>query len=343
MSEMKAFEAATTAPRTKRIRPAAPQSVSEQAQRMLSLPDAMSTPSYPDHTDTSGWLALVESIDNVVRPFYEVTMPPRESFTVTESRVGQISNYVIRPLHVAEEASTPIFIEIHGGGLYAGGGELAWMAGAAHAVDRAGLTWAPDYRMPPLHPFPTALDDLLEVYRAALELCHPSQILVSGASGGGNLAAALILRIKDAGLPVPAALVLLTPEVDLTESGDSFLVNDGIDNLLTSLMPVNLLYANGVDLAHPHVSPLFGDLSGFPPTLLQSGTRDLFLSNTVRMHRALLATGTEAELHIWEAMPHGGFGGTTPEDDELRAEVRRFEAIQLARASATPREDYEAS
>lgn len=134
---------------------------------------------------------------------------------------------------------------------------------------------------------------------------------------------------------MPAGLVLLTPELDLTESGDTFVTNDGIDMVLTSLMPVNLLYANGEDLAHPHISPLFADLTGLPPTFLQSGTRDLFLSNTVRMHRALLRDGVEAELHVFEAMPHGSFGGTAPEDDELRAEVRRFEAVHLQRAEAS--------
>ena len=91
-------------------------------------------------------------------------------------------------------------------------------------------------------------------------------------------------------------------------------------------MPVNLLYAAGRDLTDPYVSPLFGDFSkGFPPTLLASGTRDLFLSNTVRMHRKLRAAGVAAELHVFEAMPHGGFGGA-PEDRELAREVRRFVA-----------------
>ena len=71
-------------------------------------------------------------------------------------------------------------------------------------------------------------------------------------------------------------------------------------------------------------------MRGFPPTLIQSGTRDLFLSNAVRMHRALRAAGVEAELHVWEAMPHGDFGGFTPEDNELWAELRRFLGLHRA-------------
>lgn len=315
----------------RRVRPPAPKSVSEQAQRMLSLPDSLEAPPYPALEDKAAWLTLVEAMDQGLRPFYESVLPPSDSFQVTHENIGAITNYVIRPAHTG--ADSPIFIEIHGGALCLGGGELAWMAAASHAVGRAGVTWAPDYRMPPLHPFPVALDDLIEVYREAVDQVGASRVIVSGASGGGNLAAALLLRAKDEGLPMPAALVLLTPEVDLTESGDTFVLNDGIDMVLTSLMPVNQLYANGEELSHPYISPLFGDLVGLPPTFLQSGTRDLFLSNTVRMHRALLRAGVTAELHVFEAMPHGGFGGTSPEDDELRAEVRRFEAVQLALAA----------
>ena len=123
---------------------------------------------------------------------------------------------------------------------------------------------------------------------------------------------------------MPAALVLGTPEVDLTESGDSFHTILGLDPVLSPLIHVNRLYADGHDLAHPYLSPLFGDVTGFPPTFLHTGTRDLFLSNTVRMHRKLRAAGVEAELHVFEAMPHGGFGGMTPEDQDLATEIKHF-------------------
>jgi monoterpene epsilon-lactone hydrolase len=123
---------------------------------------------------------------------------------------------------------------------------------------------------------------------------------------------------------------LLTPEADLTESGDSFHTNLGIDCVLTeSLADSIALYAGGHDLRHPYLSPLFGNLTApFPPTFLQAGTRDLFLSNTVRMHRKLRAGGVDAQLHVFEAMPHGGFFGA-PEDDELTDEIRRFLAAHV--------------
>lgn len=311
-----------------------PRSVSEQAQAMLSVPASTDVPAYPDLEDTAAWVAFVEMLHTAILPFYEGSLPPAESFKVSAHDINGVANFAIRPAHIPEANDTPLFIDIHGGALYLGGGELAWMAVAAHAVGRDGVTWAPDYRMPPLHPFPAALDDLMVVYRAAIEAVGADRVVISGGSAGGNLAAVLLVRAKDDGLPMPAALVLLTPEVDLTESGDSFVTNNGIDNVLGSLKTVNLLYAAGEELTHPYLSPLFADLSGLPPTFLQSGTRDLFLSNTVRMHRNLLRAGVIAELHVFEAMPHGGFGGAAPEDAELRAEARRFESAQLARAAS---------
>jgi acetyl esterase/lipase len=158
----------------------------------------------------------------------------------------------------------------------------------------------------------------------------PKEIIVGGLSAGGNLAAATVLHARDEGLPLPAAAVLLSPELDLTESGDSFFTNAGIDGM-GSLRQANLLYAAGRDLADPYVSPLFGDFAaGFPPTLLTAGTRDLFLSNAVRMHRKLRAAGVPAELHVLEAAAHGAFGGVTNEEAELDADVRRFCETQWA-------------
>jgi acetyl esterase/lipase len=124
---------------------------------------------------------------------------------------------------------------------------------------------------------------------------------------------------------MPGACVLATPETDLTESGDTFETNDIVDVVLKHRLTETIaLYANGHDLHDPYLSPIFGDFGrGFPPTILTSGTRDLFLSNTVLMHRALLRAGIGAELHIWEAMPHGGFFGA-PEDQEVLAEQTRF-------------------
>ena len=215
---------------------------------------------------------------------------------------------------------------IHGGGLTIGAGQSGAAMGKRLA-DSLGLPMhSIDYRMPPAFPYPAGLDDCMAGYRATIATTRPEDVVVIGPSAGGNLAAAMVLRARDEGLPLPGGVVLITPEIDLTESGDSFDVLMGLDAMLTQrLMPANLLYAAGADLSHPYLSPLFADFApGFPPTFIQAGTRDLFLSNAVRFHRALRQHGLPAELHVFEGMPHGGFSGVSPEDRDLDAEIARF-------------------
>ncbi|MEN5074920.1 alpha/beta hydrolase [Isoptericola cucumis] len=304
-----------------------PTSVSAGARTYLAgLRDARAAsgpPTYPAPDDRAGWLRHVAEVDDWFR-----TAVVGDDLPGGEERdVAGVPVHVQHP--EAADPLGPVVLDLHGGALLYGAGDVC-RASAAATAGRTGLVaWGVDYRMPPEHPFPAALDDTLAVYRALLAEREPREVVVAGGSAGGNLAAALLLRARDEGLPMPAALVLLTPEVDLTESGDSFTTNAPHDLALGSLREVNALYAAGADLAHPYLSPLFGDLAGFPPTFLQSGTRDLFLSNTVRMHRRLRAAGVDAALHVFEGMPHGGFGGRTPEDAELSAEVGAFVAAVL--------------
>jgi acetyl esterase/lipase len=301
----------------------APSSISPEAQAILSIGPLMDS-SFPAPEDTEAWRAYIAGNEEMQLAVVSVRAA-EVSADVEEIEIAGVPVFLITP-HGTAADDRRVFVELHGGGMVMGGG-LACRAMGLNAIARTGVrTVAVDYRMPPDHPFPAGLDDCVAVYRALLDSHTPTEIVVGGSSAGGNLAAASILRARDQGLPLPAAAVLLTPEVDLTESGDSFQTNLGVDMILTgSLMSANLLYAGGHDLSDPYVSPLFGDFSkGWPPTLLSAGTRDLFLSNAVRMHRALRAVDVPAELHILEAAPHTGFLGATPEDKELHREVRRF-------------------
>ncbi|WP_029429856.1 alpha/beta hydrolase [Blastococcus sp. URHD0036] len=296
----------------------APKSVSEAARAALAAPRV--TAPWPALSDTDGWEQLVAAADGGMSTRFSAYAFPG---TVADRQVAGVRTFVATPTGASTETG-PVYLDLHGGALIMGGGDLCGTFAAITASTIGLPTWGVDYRMPPRHPFPAGLDDCLAVYRELLTVRDAADVFIGGNSAGGNLAAALLVRAREEGLPMPAALVLKSPEVDLTESGDSFTTNLAADNVLGSLMEINRLYAAGADLADPHVSPLFADLTGFPPTFLTTGTRDLFLSNAVRMHRSLRAAGVEAELHVFEAMPHGGFGGEAPEDLELAAEQRRF-------------------
>jgi acetyl esterase/lipase len=296
----------------------APPGVSEAARQFLAAPRVAGRWPAPD--DVEGWERLVTASDSALRARFPVDAFPVD---VEEREIGGVRTFGAGLPGTAVDAG-PVYLDIHGGALIMGGGELCRAFTAMTATATGMPTWGVDYRMPPRHPYPAGLDDCVAVYRELLAVRDPADVVVGGSSAGGNLAAALMVRAREEGLPLPAALVLTTPELDLTESGDSFTTNLTFDNVLGPLIEVNRLYAAGHDLADPHLSPLFADVTGFPPTFLQAGTRDLFLSNAVRMHRRLRTAGVEAELHVGEAMPHGGFGGTAPEDAELAAERRRF-------------------
>ena len=281
---------------------------------------------YPDASDKEAWRAQITATDNFLSKMAGAGVPAGTS-EVEEKSIAGVRVYIVTPHGLAKDDRN-VVLEMHGGALIYGGGETCKIMATRTATKLRRRIWTIDYRMPPDHPYPAGLDDCVAVYKALLEERKPGEIIFSGNSAGGNLVSALTLRARDEGLPLPAANILSTPEVDLTESGDSFQTNVGVDSLLRPLMPINLMYANGTDLKHPYISPLFADLSkGFPPSILTAGTRDLFLSNTVRFHRALRKAGIEAHLHILEAAGHIGLP-ESPEgeelDEELRLFVRRF-------------------
>jgi acetyl esterase/lipase len=297
-----------------------PAHLSAEAQERLGIP-LPPAPAYPALDDVEGWKRRIASSDAMILQMF-LARPSFEG-EVREFAEGEARGFELVPAGV-DRIDRRVYLDIHGGALIMGGGDACKAMATSTAQMVGARVVAVDYRMPPEHPFPAGLDDCLAVYRMLLRDHDPKEIIVGGGSAGGNLAAATVLRARDEGLPPPAAAVLLSPELDLTESGDSFFTNAGID-AMGSLMQVNLLYAAGRDLTDPYLSPLFGDFTaGFPPTLLTAGTRDLFLSNAVRMHRKLRAAASSTCSSAGTRAAHGGFGGVTREELELMADVRLF-------------------
>lgn len=300
-----------------------PRSISPEARAALQAAAQRRSPPFPAVDDLAGWKRLIAAMDTDMARY---APPGLADLAVTGTVAGVTVHRAPHGQTAADDRR--LYLDIHGGGLVFGAGVFC-KAGAVKVARQHGVEClSVDYRMPPDHPYPAALDDCLAVYAAEVAARGAENIVVGGGSAGANLAAALLLRARDEGLPMPAGCVLMTPELDLTESGDSFETVMGLDSVLQRrLTELVNLYAAGADPAHPYLSPLFGDVAAFPPTLLQSGTRDLFLSNAVRMHRKLRQAGVHAELHVFEAMPHGGFFAG-PEDADKDAEIARFVAAR---------------
>jgi epsilon-lactone hydrolase len=285
---------------------------------------------------TAEWKARV---DEAARGVVAALPRLRESLgvTVEPSSIGAVKAYAVTPKSVPDANRDRVLLHLHGGVRVLNPGE----AGTREAIMMAGFAGfkviSVDYRMPPDHPFPAALDDAVAVYRELLKTNPPENIGIFGTSAGGSLTLTTLLRAKMEGLPMPGAIAPGTPTVDLTKTGDTLFTNEMVDNVLQTqdgfIRATAFLYANGRDLKDPLLSPIYGDVNGFPPAILTSGTRDLYLSNTVRMHRKLRAAGVEAVLQVWEGQSHTQYNAdpAAPETKEYHDEVARFFSLHLGR------------
>jgi epsilon-lactone hydrolase len=220
------------------------------------------------------------------------------------------------------EAREGIILYFHGGSFALGSPETG-MVNTAHLVRRTGLrAFSLDYRLAPEHPFPAAIEDCVAAYRSLLEGgTDPASIVFAGDSAGGGLTVTTALAARDAGLPMPAAILAFSPGLDHTRSGASMTAKDGIDPFFTreGMDYTAQMYLAGQDPAQPLLAPaVHADLTGLPPILLQVGTNELLLDDAVR----LAARATEAEvdviLDITAGVPHvfQAFAGTLDEADQ---------------------------
>ncbi|NCE64366.1 alpha/beta hydrolase [Pseudoflavonifractor sp. 524-17] len=164
-----------------------------------------------------------------------------------------------------------------------------------------------EYRLAPEHPYPAAVEDALKAWDYLMYLGYGARdIVVAGDSAGGNLALVLTHRLKAAGRRLPAALILMSPWTDMTASGRSYRERAGLDPSLTLeyIYAVREAYAGGADWSDPGLSPLFGDFSGFPPVLIQAGTHEILLSDSVRLRDRLVSAGIPCRLEVWRDMWH---------------------------------------
>jgi monoterpene epsilon-lactone hydrolase len=299
-----------------------PKTLSAGAQRFLATPFT-DIGTQPEVDDLQGWRDYVARVDKALEPVSAVRLKGTAA-TTAWTTMGGAKVSVGTPAHL--ERPDMAHLAIHGGAWTVMGGEHVKAEAAVAASQFGCMAFAVDYRMAPDHPFPAGLDDCVAAYRELLKRYKPGKIVISGASAGGNLTAAATLKIRDLGLPMPGVVGMMTPATDLSWASDSITTNLGVDTVLRRRMNrTTAVYTRGHSLDDPYVSPVYGDFSkGFPPSFLQTGTRDALLSDTVRLHRALVRAGIEAELHVGEAMPHAGFGSQSPEDLFIQSQFKRF-------------------
>jgi acetyl esterase/lipase len=306
-----------------------PRSLSEAAQNALRA--GASRPSFPTPTadNIAAWRVNIATVNAMMDGYIE-QMARNPEIRLQTGQTAGVDVYSVTRANADEAEGERIHLYLHGGAWVYGSGRRVIIPAVVSALHFGGVVHAPDFRLPPDHPAPAAIEDCLAVYRALLQTHAPENILVSGESSGGNIAAGLMHKIKDEGLPKPGALFLNTPVTDISGASDSLVANLGLDLVLgAGVGAAPQVYLGGGDPNHPYVSPLHGDLAGaFPPTYLRTGTRDLLLSDTVRLHAALRKAGVDADLYVGEAMPHAGFailaGAETPEDIDAREDTVRW-------------------
>lgn len=308
--------------------------VSPQMQKLIGAPY---TPSFNYHPkDAAEWKAFEAKVSKLWASEI-LAMQDKFNVTVAPDTINGVKVYVVAPANLPERNKDLLLVHVHGGGYVFGSG----IAAAGEAILMAGIggykVISIDYRMPPDFPYPAALDDAMTVWKELVKKKDPKKMAIFGTSTGGGLTLAMALRAKAEKLPLPAAMAPCTPWADLTDTGDSYHTNEWTDNVLVTwsgwLGDAARLYAGGRDLKDPYLSPIYGDFSGLPPALLITGTRDLFLSNTVRAHRKLLRAGVEAELHVFEGQSHGQFqvDPDAPETKEAYSTIGNFFDKHLAR------------
>ncbi len=283
-----------------------PETISPEAQQILqNLIEAFDPDSkYPEPTDLSGWKKLQTELDisksalneKVVRDF---------GAKVVEKQSGDLNYLEIYPKNYQQNEKEIIYL--HGGG-YTFYTAKTSLTGSVPMADRSGKkVIALDYPLAPTANYQIILQHFKNLYNHLLESGHAKNIAIYGDSAGGGLAAGALLKLKNEGFQMPSSIVLWSPWSDLSATGDSYLTLADRDPKLhlERLMSCALAYAPQEEHQNPYVSPIYGEFDdSFPPTLIQVGTREMFLSDAVRLFQKMEDQGVEVSFDIYEGMWH---------------------------------------
>ena len=232
-------------------------------------------------------------------------MSPPIGFSWEPFSLGEMPMAWVRPERGHDRSK--VILYCHGGGYTSGNLGYARVLAAKMAGATGCEVLAFQYRLAPEFPYPAALKDALEAWEYLMHQGWGAKdVILAGDSAGGNLALELTLALKEEGRFQPGRLVLFSPWTDMSASGDSYTQREELDPVLTNryIQSVRSAYAPNADYRHPKLSPLFADLSGLPPTLIQVGEREILYSDSERLRNALTAAGVPCVLQSWPDMWH---------------------------------------
>lgn len=278
-----------------------PPAISEQAKAMIKVRNQMGDP-------THGLTAPVAQIRETLDPLRkQIAAEPLKRFPskIETKKLGGVTVHVVTPQKLAPGAEKNVLINVHAGAFMFNQGSITE---AIPIAALSGITViAVDYRLAPENPLPAAVEDTVVVYRELLKTYTPDHVGIYGSSSGSVLSVQAVLMALQRGLPVPAALGFFSGTADFARAGDSEAMLGFLGFSKQQVVPVaeqEKGYIGNTDLKNPILLPLYGSLKGLPPTFCMTGTRDFFLSGTSNFHRALLKEGGEAELIVFDGMPH---------------------------------------
>lgn len=240
------------------------------------------------------------------------------------------------PRHDSPNAARATLLYLHGGGFIACSPETHRSLVGALVQRLQGEAWVPAYRLAPEHQHADALADALGAYRMLIERkgVSPSRIVVAGDSAGGGLALSLVLALRDAGLPRPAAVVTFCPWADLSASGASLEENSTRCSMFAAdtIRRAAQLVVGNEDARDPLLSPVFGDYRDFPPLLLHASTHEVLRDDAVRVAERARAAGVPVQLRLWPRVPHVWqfLSAVLPEAEQSVSEAVQFMTAQVS-------------
>lgn len=302
-----------------------PQDLSPEAQKFISrqLPDEAPEQSLAERRKgLDAWEARARAEWSKICPN-----------KIEETKIDGVPVHVVMPVGMSMAKPYKVLINLHGGGFNGDSGSYA------ESIPIASYTGikvvAVLYRLAPENPFPAGVDDAIAVYKELLKTHKPDHVVIYGTSAGATLTAEVAVKLKQLGLPMPAALGIFSTVSDFTDMGDSYAMYN-LTGLAGHLEPPHgahdPYYVGSTSAKDPVLSPIFADLSGIPPTLFVTSERDALLSSTTNLHRAYLRAGVDARLVVFDGLPHAfWYHPEMPESIEANHIMARFFVEHLAK------------